>query len=286
MSPVFYMLEKEFLEHKLVTRLPLFLAIFAVVNFMLVMGGGDNLNISYQISGMDEWAGFSNVTGYAGIIGKLNIIVAGIVATITFFSYVPKTLRKERQEGSLMFWRSMPVSDNLAIAVKLIFALVVIPLVASLLLLFSDVIVWVLASWFMPADMLATSSISFASLIMHWFDFLGRMVLVSLALLPVACLLMVLSQITNHPLVTLFIVVVMIKLMTYMVFGSSVVGDWISKIYNLPFKILTSDSPVTVFFSVGTVTLIALLAASIGLFWMCAKLRSSDDFARTLGMNS
>lgn len=284
MSPVIYMLEKELIEHKLVTRLPIFLGIFAVVMFALLMSG-DNSHFYFQISGDYTWTGLAGVTGFAGIIGKVNVIVAGMVSVLSFFAYMPKTLRKERQEGSLMFWRSMPVTDQLAIAVKLIFALIVIPCIASLLLLFSDLIVWLLGSWLLPVDMQASASMSLLAMVSHWFEFLGRMIFVSLALLPIACLLLVLSQITRHPLISLFVAVLMINLLTYMVFGSSRVGDFLSDIYHLPFNILVGDSPVTDFFSLGPITLIALLLASGGLFYLSAQLRGSDDIAERFGMS-
>lgn len=277
MKPIFYLLEKELIEYRIVFKLPLFLALLAVVNFVLVMSG-DNVSITVQTSGFADWGLGYTTTGYAGFIGKLNEWVAGLVFLTLFLVYIPKTLRKERQEGSLMFWRSVPVSDHLAIAVKLIFGLAVIPLVCSLLLLFSDVIVWFLAKWFMTDELLNAFSVTLPTMFLHWVEFIGRLAVISLSLLPLACLLLVVSQLTNHPMVTVIVAVIATKLMTYLLLGTSAIGDLLSDIYSLPLAILTSEHPVEAYLSLGIITHIILLLIGGGLFFLCSRLRSTDDY--------
>ena len=277
MKPIFYLLEKELIEYRIVFKLPLFLALLAVVNFALVMSG-DNVSISVQTSGFGDWGLGISTAGYAGLIGKLNEWVAGLVFLTLFLAYIPKTLRKERQEGSLMFWRSVPVSDRLAIAVKLLFGLVVIPLVSSVLLLFSDLIVWILAKWLMNDELINAFSVTLPAMLWHWLAFIGRLAVISLSLLPLACLLLVVSQLTNHPMVMVIVAVVVVRLMAYLLLGTSVIGDFISDIYSLPLAILTSEHPVEAYLSLGIIVHILLLLIGGGLFYLCSRLRSNDDY--------
>jgi len=271
------LLEKELIEYRIVLKLPLFLALLAVLNFALVMSG-DNVSFSVQTSGIGGWALDSGTTGYAGFIGKLNEWVAGLVFLTLFLVYIPKTLRKERQEGSLMFWRSVPVSDHLAIAVKLLFGLVVIPFVASLLLIFSDVIVWLLAKWLMTDELITSFSVTLPAMLWHWLSFIGRLAVISLSLLPLACVLLVVSQLTNHPMVSVIVAVIVTKLMTYLLLGTSAIGDFISDVYSLPVTILTNEQPIEAYLSLGMLTHAVLLLISGGLFYLCSRLRSTDDF--------
>lgn len=277
MKSIYYLLQKELIEYRIVIKLPLFLALLAVVNFALVMSG-DNVSFSVQTSGFGDWGSEIVATGYAGFIGKLNEWVAGLVFFTLFLVYIPKTLRKERKEGSLMFWRSVPVSDHLAIAIKLLFGLAVIPLICSVLLLFSDVIVWILANFLMTGELLNSFSVTLPSMMLHWGAFIGRLALISLSLFPMACLLMVVSQLTNYPMVTVIVAAIVIKLTSYMLFGSSVIGDFISDVYSLPLSILTSEQPLDAYLQMGLLTQLLLLMAGGVLFYLCSRLRSTDDY--------
>lgn len=277
MNTLLTLLEKELTEHRIVLRLPLIIALFAVFNFVLVVSS-DNFSFSFHSSGLGDF-GFDSVsTVFAGMIGKLNEMISGLIFLVLFMVYVPKTLRKERQEGSLMFWRSMPVSDYMAIGAKLIFALVVIPLITSLLLLVSDVIVWVLTHWLLTEQVSASFSITLPAMAWHWSSFVGRLAVISLSLLPIACVLLVLSQLTNHPLITAIVAVLAVKLTTYIVFASSVIGDFITGVYSLPLMILKSDSPLVAYLSLGGLAQAGLIFMSGGMFYMCCRLRAAGDF--------
>jgi len=276
MRPLIQLLEKELIEYRIVVKLPLFIALFAVLNFALVMSG-DNVSFFVQTSGAGEWGFNLASTGFANYVGKINELVAGFVFLLLFIVYIPKTLRKERNEGSLMFWRAVPVSDYLAIAAKLLFALVVIPLITSMLLLFSDGLVWLLAKWWMTNDIMASFSITFPAMFWHWLSFIGRVVMISLSLLPLACLLLFVSQLINYPMVAVVVTVIATKVMAYILLGSSAVGDFMSDIYSLPLTILTNENPLEAYLSLGVVTHLVLLLISAILFYLCSKQRSTDD---------
>lgn len=275
------LLEKELIEYRIVIRLPLLLLAFAIVNFIFVMKG-DNVSFSMQSTGQGviDW-GIAQGT-FAGLVGKLNEVVAGIVYLVLFFIYVPKTLRKEKQEGSLLFWRSMPVSDYQAIAVKLIFALVVIPLIAAALMMAADFMVWIMATLWLPQDMMLSWGISVANLVGHWFEFLGRLTLMSIALFPIGAGLMALSQLTRYPLLAAILTVILFKIAMFQATGSSEAGAVLSEIYGLPFSILTGSSAYEVFSEFGFVSHLVMLGVGVGLYLMSSWLRGRDDKLRMM----
>ncbi|PSW13477.1 ABC transporter [Photobacterium rosenbergii] len=277
----FTLLEKELIEHRIVVRLPLLLLAFAIINFVFVMQG-DNVSFSVQSSGQGiiDW-GIAQGT-FAGLIGKLNEVVAGVVYLVLFFIYVPKTLRKEKQEGSLLFWRSMPVSDYQAVAAKMVFALIVIPLIASILMLAADFIIWIMATIWLTQDLMASWGISFANLVSHWFEFLGRLGLMSIALFPLGAGFMALSQLTRYPLLAAILVVILFKIAMFQATGSSEVGNVLSEIYGLPFSILTGSSALSVFAGFGVFSHLVMLLVGVGLFLMSCWLRGRDDMLRMM----
>ncbi|MGF1727279.1 ABC transporter [Photobacterium nomapromontoriensis] len=281
MKTLLTLLEKEFIEYRIVIKLPLFLALFAVVNFMLVMSG-DNVSVSIQSTGngVIDWGG--NSDQFAGLIGKLNEIVAGILSLTLFLIYVPKTLRKEKQEGTLLFWRSAPVSDHLMIFAKLLFVLVIVPFIASLLLLFSDFIVWLMASFWLHGDMMASMGISLSGIMVHWVEFIGRLSIMSLALFPLACILLVISQLVRYPLLTVIMGVVLIKIALFQATGAGAAGSMFSDIYWLPVSILTGSSPMVVYLSFGLLSNVSLLTIGVLMYLFSCWLRGRDDASRMI----
>ncbi|MGR5062103.1 ABC transporter [Photobacterium sp. DNB22_13_2] len=275
------LLEKELIEHRIVIRLPLLLLAFAIINFVFVIKG-DNVSFSMQSSGQSviDW-GIAQGT-FAGLVGKLNEVVAGIVYLVLFFIYVPKTLRKEKQEGSLLFWRSMPVSDYQAVAVKLVFALIVIPLTAAALMMAADFMVWVMATLWLPQDMMASWGISVANLLSHEFEFLGRLALMSIALFPIGAGLMSLSQLTRYPLLAAILTVILFKVAMFQATGSSESGAVLSEIYGLPFSILTGSSAYAVFAEFGFASHLVMFCVGVGLYLLSSWLRGRDDRLRMM----
>lgn len=57
----------------------------------------------------------------------------GIIAAFTVAIYLLDCLYAERKDGSILFWKSLPVSDGRTVAAKLLVGLVVVPLCAWLL---------------------------------------------------------------------------------------------------------------------------------------------------------
>ncbi|KJG56605.1 ABC transporter [Photobacterium kishitanii] len=276
MKQSYTLIKNELLEHKIIIRLPLFLALFTMVVVVLVLSNINNFSFNIQMNDIDGWQPPITASSFAGVVGSVSLFIAGIVSLLSFFTYSARALAKERKEGSLAFWHSMPVSDSKAIAIKLLVALVVIPLFSSLLLLFVDITVWIVAMWVMPANMLVENSLSLVAIGLHWGQFISMMAAMSLALLPIACVIFCASQLTEHPLLVLFVAITLVKFISYMLFDSMAIGTWLNKVSNLAFNILTSNHPWQTLTSVGMVTLLGLLVLSVGIFKTSVHLRSGD----------
>ncbi|SMY15338.1 ABC transporter [Photobacterium aquimaris] len=276
MKQSYTLIKTELLEHKIIVRLPVFLALFSMFVVVMILTNINNFSFNIQTNGFDGWQPPITTSSFAGMVGSVSFFVAGIVSLLSFFTYSARALAKERKEGSLAFWHSMPVSDSKAIAIKLLVALVVIPLFSSLLLLLIDVTVWIVAMWVMPTDMLAENALSLVAIGLHWGQFIATMAAMSLALLPVACIIFCTSQLTDHPLLVLFVAITLVKLISSMLFNSMVIGVWLNKVSNLAFNILTSEHPWQTLANVGTITLLGLLILSIGIFKASVHLRSGD----------
>ncbi|MCP4954364.1 MAG: ABC transporter [Photobacterium aquimaris] len=276
MKQSYTLIKTELLEHKIIVRLPVFLALFSMFVVVMIFTNINNFSFNIQTNGFDGWQPPITTSSFAGMVGSVSFFVAGIVSLLSFFTYSARTLAKERKEGSLAFWHSMPVSDSKAIAIKLLVALVVIPLFSSLLLLLIDVTVWIVAMWVMPTDMLAENALSLVAIGLHWGQFIATMAAMSLALLPVACVIFCTSQLTEHPLLVLFVAITLVKLISSMLFNSMAIGAWLNKVSNLAFNILTSEHPWQTLANVGTITLLGLLILSIGIFKASVHLRSGD----------
>ncbi len=124
----FALLKREWLEHNSLWRVPAILIGLAVlVRLSLVFGNlATDVDVPEQFQ-IDEIVG----SAVDAAIGKgLNMMNAIIVFTLVIVAcfYALNCLFSERQDQSVLFWRSLPVSDTQTIISKLVVALIVIPL--------------------------------------------------------------------------------------------------------------------------------------------------------------
>jgi len=272
MLPIFYMLEKELIEHKIVTRLPLFLVsvgLFILAAIVLNANGSNNVSFEFNYQGDISETASNFSQGVSSVIS----VAAGAVSMLLSLIYLPKTFRKERQEGSIMFWRSMPISDVLQYMVKLAFALLVIPLICSLMLLSAELLLWFMS---LISAQEVTAFIGPSSLLLvvvHWLTFISKMLLVSIAMLPLACLLLAVSQVVNSPLLVAVVGVYTIKMLCTLVFGFDLVTAFIEQISSLPMTILFSSQPLHTLLQVESG--FALFAALLTAIFVMASLSLS-----------
>ncbi|GHA08105.1 ABC transporter permease [Arenicella chitinivorans] len=122
------LLWREVLEHKNLWRVPLILLGFAILLRMSWMFG--NLTTEFSVpSWMESDPTVTSVIdgAMARALDAMNYVVMMAMFIVSVF-YTLSCLYNERQDNSILFWRSLPVSDSLTIASKLLVALVAIPL--------------------------------------------------------------------------------------------------------------------------------------------------------------
>ncbi|ULN66186.1 hypothetical protein MID13_21640 [Vibrio gigantis] len=276
MHPSFYMLEKELIEHKINTRLPLFIGLCGFLLFVSLFFSGQaqhdfffQMEVNGDVSSMHR--------DFSRDLNSVIYFGAGLISLLLSTLYIPKTLRKERQEGSSMFWRSMPVSNAMTHAVKLGFGLVVIPAICALLVLFADVLFWILNVSSEQQLALLVEQQSLFYVLTNWVVFFGRMLLVALVLLPLATMTLAISQLVNSPLLVLFVSSFAIKWLAIALFGFYGINDFFSVIASLPMKVLTASNPFSALSDVSILSLSIYVLLGIGGYLLSLKLNRTDD---------
>ena len=131
MSRFFWLIRRELWEHKAIWVAP---AIVVACLLLLVVTGNVHLGPIGGINGDAPLAAFPPETqvkllliAYAGL-ALVVFMVMGIVA----FFYSLDSLYADRRDRSVLFWKSLPLSDAETVLSKFVVAAVVIPLVALL----------------------------------------------------------------------------------------------------------------------------------------------------------
>lgn len=265
MNANIYMLEKEWIEHKMVSRVPLAILLCGLLLMLsIVMSTSIQSNVAYELT-------YNSTSDSSFKLGKqLSDLVFGFTAILSLILsglYFPKTLRKERQEGSAMFWRSMPVSDSQIHLVKLSFGFLAIPLFCSILVFSADFLMWLINTVIGDEFPLFSTGESSLYIFTNWLEFVSRMWLVGVALLPLATTLLAISQKMNSPLVVMLVVLYVVKVVATSLLGLDSVGHFIEAIAVLPLELITAKNPFNAVINMGMFNLtIYVLLGVIGLF--------------------
>lgn len=128
MKTLIALVKREVLEHKNIWRVPLILiGLSLLVKLSLLFGNlAFDVNVPEQFQLDDE---IDSVV--SGVIGKalsvMNYIIMLTMFVVAIF-YALTCLYNERQDQSVLFWRSLPISDTLTVASKWLVALLLIPI--------------------------------------------------------------------------------------------------------------------------------------------------------------
>ena len=126
------LLKREILEHKSIWRVPAcLLGLSILVKFSLAFG---NLSVNIDIPEQLNLEPAINSVLDAVVVRTLNMmnyIIVVVMYLVSIF-YALSCLFNERQDQSVLFWRSLPITDQMTIAAKLLVAVVVIPMIIVL----------------------------------------------------------------------------------------------------------------------------------------------------------
>ncbi|MFC1690165.1 hypothetical protein ACFL0N_00550 [Pseudomonadota bacterium] len=89
-------------------------------------------------------AEFRATHGYEVVLGS-SVFFTGILAFVVFF-YLLGALYDDRKDRSILFWKSLPASDTVTIASKLVTAMVLAPLIFWIVLVITQIVMAIIAS--------------------------------------------------------------------------------------------------------------------------------------------
>lgn len=128
MKTLLALLRREILEHRSIWLIPLILiGVALLVRLSLVFG---NLEFNFEVPDQLNLDGHINSVRDGVTAQGLNIMNFIVMKTLMAMAciYSLWCLFTERQDQSVLFWRSLPISDFLTVTSKVLIALVVIPL--------------------------------------------------------------------------------------------------------------------------------------------------------------
>ena len=128
MKIMFALLKREILEHSSIWKVPLIMLVisgliklsFSAGNLSVNINTPDFLNLDSSVDSAIDEVLIRSMWLVNGLITFVMIVVSAF--------YALSCLYAERQDQSVLFWRSLPISDAMTVVSKLIIALLVVPL--------------------------------------------------------------------------------------------------------------------------------------------------------------
>jgi ABC-2 type transport system permease protein len=150
------LLHRELWEHTSLYRLPLALLLLVFLGNLAVMLWGSDVGIyvalenrAIRIGNVNEMLANGVKGGHvAGLSESMRLIMTSIGMMIHFVMllllaiYAQDSLFRERKDKSILFWKSLPVSDSKIVLSKLVTAVVVIPVIAFLTVMAAQIMTW------------------------------------------------------------------------------------------------------------------------------------------------
>ncbi len=141
--PFYWSLRRELWENRSIYFAPLAVAtvvlVSALINLVSLPGGRVPFQQMLDIS--PHYLRLASL-GLYGVIA----VILGITAGIVGWFYCLDALYGERRERSVLFWKSLPISDTTAVLSKVLTGMIVVPLVAFVVGLALYVLLMILAS--------------------------------------------------------------------------------------------------------------------------------------------
>lgn len=170
-----------------------------------------------------------------------------VILWFVMFFYLLNTLYDDRRDRSILFWKSMPVSDSMTVISKLVTGLWLVPLVylsGVALLQLVGMLMLSLATMGTEISMWETVWAP-ASIFSNWIQYLGVLLFYSFWALPFfAWLIAVSAYAKSVPLVWAMGVPIALMIIEAIVSNQSLVANWM-KDHMVPIRFLNQDQSVT-----------------------------------------
>jgi ABC-2 type transport system permease protein len=138
--PFFWSVKRELWEHRSLYIAPLVAAAVVVIGFIFnAMNLPEGMRLLTELPPERQRA---MVSGFYGGIG----LAIAVVMAITAWFYSLDALQGERRDRSVLFWKSLPVSDTTAVLSKMFTAAVVAPTIAFAVIVLTQLLILLLAT--------------------------------------------------------------------------------------------------------------------------------------------
>jgi ABC-2 type transport system permease protein len=128
-SPFKTLIIREFWEHKRAAfYTPMFITLFFIILIIIALLSGDGPHFGKIHINEDDLNNIPEGAINIALLSSSVLIWIGVSLAMIFTAL--GTLYDERKDGSILFWKSMPISDSQTIFSKIITVLFVIPLVS------------------------------------------------------------------------------------------------------------------------------------------------------------
>lgn len=141
------LIQRELREHRALLWAPAITAAVIILTAMLstTISGGFELDIDIESGGREFLVDVAHRQALFAVWMGALVLPQMLVAMIVIFFYLLDALYTERKDRSILFWKSMPVSDIETVASKLLTALLVVPLAVWVLSMFTGLVVFFVA---------------------------------------------------------------------------------------------------------------------------------------------
>ena len=222
------LLQRELWEHRSIYIAPIVVAIIMTLGALtgqVSVNGIEHVDVGIVgASNLPENARSAVISGIMIGLSTTFIMTMSILA----FFYALDSLYAERKDRSILFWRSIPVTDSETVISKLITAMLVIPMVSFALIIATHLAVFLIGSVWIgvrggSAFQLIWASAPFAD---NWIATLIFMLALPLWLSPfIGWALFVSAYAKRSPFLTAFLPLVILPLLEKMIFDTKIFAE-------------------------------------------------------------
>lgn len=91
MKQSYTLIKTELLEHKIIVRLPVFLALFSMLVVVMILTNINNFSFNIQTNGFDGWQPPITTSSFAGIVGSASFFCCRYCVVTEFFYLLCKS---------------------------------------------------------------------------------------------------------------------------------------------------------------------------------------------------
>lgn len=249
MKPFFYLLKRETWEHPAFYIAPMVvgLIVLGIVLTAFVQGVGEHVGYDLMVEELTESSTEKLSVAYGWLMGA-TAIVFNVTFIFVLFFYLLDALYAERKERSILFWKSLPVTDTETVLSKVATAVFVMPLLTLAVIAITHILMLVITTVFIWAGGGSAWALLWgpAPLLESWV-FLGyAMIVETLWYFPFVGWLLFASALARRtPFLWGVLPIIFIGIAEELVFGTErfmdMIGDRMTEVFPLALRIDRGD---------------------------------------------